>query len=583
MRKLSKKEALVYKTYKDNLEAAMMHLQGKSMNTLVKPLELQAEGVCIRVEKKDVLPILENLIHEGILFKQATSTDLLAKRGSLINLVENPTEEELLAAIRTGGIGILENIPKLSKKLYCAALLRDPSSFLDVSGFEKLTDIFDRTEIANLLEQSPDVALALTEKDWDAKLLYSYLEKMVKDNRSELINDYQRRLHIPDQLKDSTFYRCYVMVDGYNIIHTPKDYIHTRLIRYSLENGTSFVGAAWLFEHIEEKFKTKDICLLACVKHFANLGHLPKEFRHEAFYEEVIAAGQRCMDRIDPKSVSLDYLRRLYIRGFYKSNSFPKDFWNQEVANEAAKRMRPLEDVPKKWQTREWYKIYVSHYGGWNDLPDNMKDADMAISCVSSKNRLALAGIPEAYKTPTFWETVIRNGKIEKVSELPKIYRTKEVIFSLAKAAAFYPYPELKEDAALPDEELEEVLLILLDKYPLHWLEIIRLLQTDRIKEKAYALQEPNYSRLYCARQMDTVPVQWMEELVPKYPEAILLKGITKELKEKSIELFPENALYEEIQAASEQKVQAIKKNGTLIPEEPLVSYQQLSIWDLLS
>ena len=88
MRRLSKKEALVYREYKRNMEASLCSLLGKPVRTE------KIEYADITISAKEAGLILKNLISEGFLYRDMTVLSILEKDGSLIRLVDEPTEEE---------------------------------------------------------------------------------------------------------------------------------------------------------------------------------------------------------------------------------------------------------------------------------------------------------------------------------------------------------------------------------------------------------------------------------------------------------------------------------------------------------
>lgn len=583
MRKLSKEEALVYSHYHNYSEAAIAYLQGKNIQAFAKELTFTYQGNELIVSKNEVKAILNNLAKENILFAEKTINELLKKDGKLIYQIENPSLEQQLIALDVLGIKIFDIIYP-TKKLCEAALIKNPLGFFNYTNFHKLSDIFNKEEIKVLLKQNADIATIITEDEWDKDMLYGYLEQMVKENRAELLCDYQRKLHIPESLKDPTYYRAYGMVNGYNIQFIPNELVTQKLLMYSLTHGKSFIGHHWLFKSIEEKHKTKEICLMACFKHFANVSFLPEKFQTTDFYDELIAAGQCNLSGIDTKKIPTDYLKKLCIKGYYKGD-IPKSLWDEELAISLVKLNNAKSIIPKKWQTREWFKHYLAYYGAWKELPENMQDEEMALCCIQSHNRLSLEGIPEEYKTSSFWKEVIKHGKIEKIKDLPKDYRTPENILYLAEIGAFYPYKGLKEEAGVDDAVLENILLKLYKHYPRHYVEILANLQTPVILETLYSSLETKYQKFYAAKQLKEVPASWLEDFIPEFAETIFFKGMTTEMKQKSIHFFPENILYLEsdVSCIPPTMVNLVDNSITKNIITNTTIYEQITLWDLLN
>ena len=203
MEHLSIKEALVYREYKNNKEMNMCYLTGFPMQ--FNALEIGD----IKLSKKEVKDIFTDLIDRGYLYKNITVEDLLHVDGRLIQYIKEPTSDQQLIALHNhipNTIRLIKNLSTEAKQY----ILENSEH----GEWEWIAEYCDDA-IISLLNINPDVAMLIPEEKWTQEMVYEYLKKMVHDNRSELIDDYQHRVKIPKELRDKIYYRAYCMVEGF--------------------------------------------------------------------------------------------------------------------------------------------------------------------------------------------------------------------------------------------------------------------------------------------------------------------------------------------------------------------------------
>ena len=588
MRRLSKKEALVYREYKRNMEAALCSLLGKPVRTE------KIEYADIAISAKEAGLILKDLISEGFLYKDMTVLSILEKDGSLIRLVDEPTEEEQLAALGNHIPNTYKNIPNLTDKAKRLILkLRGG----DWGEYEWIQDLPDE-ELKLLMDENPDIAMLLPEERWTQYLVTEYLRKMVTDKRRELIDDYQHRVRIPGELRDKTFYRAYCMVAGYNYSKIPKErreeIINEKLIRYTLDNTTSYTSALWMYEYLPEHFKTEEVSLRCCVLHFGCFSYLPEELKTYDFISKCIQMGQNSIPSSLYSLLSEDEIIDLIGRaGGYTCPEIDKKVITKKIAFALAQFICAPNVIPKQFRTREWYLAYVGRTGHLDAVPEEFVDEEMCISAIRGNYLAARKSVPEKCETQHFLEVEAAEIHFRDLSDI-KISHTAEI---LNKFAYEKPY-NLKE---IPEEEkylvTDETLVRIIHDKERFWDNVLNFRENDAIVNALIEMTDPNTNgeiknRFYVMSQLSKVPEFIIEEFLSKEPRTITMKGITKEQMERSVDYFPDNVLYlpddiaeegSECEDAEKPKETEGEKQDPFAAITAETKYEQMSIWDILT
>ncbi len=582
MRRLEKKEALVYREYKNNLDAAMCHILGKKIS--VKELAYAD----IKLTKKEVVKILENLISEGFLYKDLTVISILSKKGELIRLLDDPTEEEQLVALENHIPNTCRNIQSLTDKAKRYILIQRGGEW---GEYEWIKDFPDE-ELKLLLDENPDIATLLPEDRWTQYLVTEYLRKMVTSDRRELIDDYQHRVKIPERFRDKTFYRSFCMVDGYNYSKIPADkreeYISEKLINYTLDNKKSYVGTVWMYQYLPEKFKTEEISLKCCVGHPRSFSYLPESLKTYDFLMKYINMGQKTFPWSMCNLLSEDEIVDLIGKtSGYRCPDIDKKLITEKIAFALSRYTNAPEIIPKNFRTKEWYLSYVGHTGYLREVPKEFVDEEMCIAAIRGNFLAARKDVPEKFETQRFLETEAKELRFNSLKTVG-IPHTAEL---LNQYAYDRPY-NLQE---IPEEErylvTDDTLVSIIRDQERHWDSVLKFRENDMIIKALLEMTDPNRegeikNRFYVVSQFSKVPEEVIEEFLPKQADAIKLKGITREQMERSVDYFPENVLYLPEEVAAEAK-----KDPTAIAEVKLdpfekitvnTKYDQMTIWDII-
>lgn len=576
MGKMTIKEAIVYECYKNDLETALKHKQGIPVK--FKKLEKQTSlGEHVVIPANEVSMVYTDLVKKG--FIKYSVSSILRKDPNLIQFIEHPTEIQQLFAIRCAELShrnvaaIMRHISNPSKNVKYAALCCCADHANDTWS-EWLND-FTEDELVQILTINHNVDQVIRSEQWTSRLVEEYLRVMVKTNRADIIDNYLHRIHIPEMFKDKVYYRAYCMVNGYNYTKTPKEYIHFRLINYTLENSTSFVGILWMYQSLPEEFKTREISLKCCIKHFGCAAYLPDAMKNDGFYKDLMKEGQyNFIDQIDLKTMSDDVLEELvsHCRPFSIMPTIPRQRITPNIAKQLAKNGY-IKGIPAKLINEEICRSYVSCTGNVKEVPAEYITEELCVLAMMGNARAALMSIPEDFKTDSFWDRVISNGYYPEFDSIPERFKTddfiKEYIF---KKRYSIPIERIPESLFTEDNVLElmdllpnhaSMILIKWHKYTKAWDKLLKLNGIRAVN--------------YVAEQLGHAPAHIVDMLVEQYPGAISLRGITREQIEISILHFPENVLY----APVEEK-QANAENVTNICYDT-AECKQLSIWDILS
>lgn len=569
-------EALVFREYKNKKDINMCYLTG---------FPIQFAGLEIgdvKLSKKEVAKIFEDLIIRGYLYKDVTVNDLLAQDGRLIRFIKEPSSEQQLIALKnniSNSIGLIENLSSEAKRY-----VLENSTW---GKWEWMEEYWDGA-ILNLLNTNPEIALLIPEDKWTQEMVYAYLEKMVHDNRPELIDDYQHRVRIPEALRDKIYYRAYCMVNGYNFSKIPKEYINEKIIDYCMDHETSFIGTLWMYQNIPDEFKTLERSIKCCVKHFGCVESLPANLMNDWFCNALMDAGQYNISLTLLEHCSEDTILRMLNEGNTSGRSveIPKKKMTQEIAIAIAPCYNALELVPKKYQTKEFWENRIAKIANGISQIKDLTD-EMLIRAARINIRVVISEIPSDKLSEFFWKTVAEEILFQNIKSFPKEYSqylTQDVI---CKHVINRPWELENLDEKQRHFITDECLLKCLEENPRHWSAVLKFRENKVIRDKLMEIAESEYQRFYMASKFSYVEPDIIEMYLEIQPETITFKGISKEQIKRSISCFPENILlYPEIFNEAEktdvehEKKEKYKQIFENINAE--TKYEQLSIWDII-
>lgn len=590
--RLSKNEAIVVKRYKTDYKVAMQLLKGAPIK-VEEVLRKEGEEY-VTVEEKEVRHIIKDLFARGILYNGFTEDFLLEKDGSLIEFIDTPTVEQQLQVLRKS-VSYKRHIKNLCSEAIPVLLENYKDGYYDEMG--EIIDTLSDSELTNYLIINPKLAVLIKEERWTQEMVTEYLRKMVHDNRKELIDDYLYRIRIPEKFRDKTYYRSYCMVDGYNYSKIPEEkrdeYIIPKLIRYTLDNGTSYVGTLWMFQYLPENLKTEELCLECCLKHFACVAYLPKKFHTVEFYKKLISEGQYSfLDEADSDVLTEDIIIEV-INNSYKSHvpSIPKKLMTQKVAMALAGHPRALEvKIPKKFLTKEWYEEHARLTGNLAVVPKQHLTEELCIAAAKANYWSANSSIPDELRTENFWKEITESMSFRHLSDVPEEYYSDDLFVRYGKRTV----DVMKE---LPEQYYSEELFLrfireissselgLAELYS----NILKASDSKVVEEEVLKMLRDNkiensYWRLCVAKAFKQAPRELIEEFVTTREDAIYLNGLTKEDIERHLEIFPESVLYIPDEEPEENTAPIVTIPTPTINILPDVSvFEQMTIWDILT
>lgn len=440
----------------------------------------------------------------------------------------------------------ISKIPKITKDYI---LCKEPHQITEDEFFQ-----LSQYDIRLLVENNPETLCYIPEKRWDNELLSNILESM-HINNTDYRMDY--RCKIPEHLKKEAYWRTLCMVNGFYFSKLPEEYqyiIDESYLSMCLKFGKAYTSAYWLLESIDEKHKTHDICLEACLKHPMAIRNVPEQFLNDDFYVELMENGQfEFLDSIDLSTISQKNL--ITCLQSAKSLSFgsmkiPKKYWSMELVEALLPFSNTWNIIPAKYKTYDVCLKYVSKYGaGLKDIPGSMKDNTMCLAAMKSNAFAAKNYLPETMDEE-FWNLVVEGQCFYHVKDLPEKYQKQAL--ENQKSLRFDGIP----------------LELLTEKMQIDYLKSIRFIAPIDIRlrtKKVFQYVKKNDISMLRVFPISLWDKQSRKEFLKTVRDGItLLPDLTKEEIEISIASFPDNIL--------------------LVPKfyRETAEEQQLTLWDFL-
>lgn len=409
------------------------------------------------LSKKDVQSyLLDNLDVTFFMNDTYTLEDVLKRRGrAVIPILDVISEELLLTAL--GSWNFYEDIPenRRSWKIKLATLIKYPYEM------SKIQDVLSDEQVIEAIRENTEVFRYLNKERVNKNILYSYLERMVKTKQKV---DYLSLNLVSDELKDRVYWQAICMSNPYYLKTCPTEYISGKLIKYveskfeeSLERS-DYTAPLSLLEALSDELKTRDICMKACLKHFAAVKLIPKEFQNDEFYEELIERGQvDFITNVDLNTISPELLEKAILSMkenhyfHFWQNKIPASIWTEGVIKAVAQRhQHALEEIPSNKITKEICLMHMRVNGNNLDqVPAMFMDMDVIRAAMQCSGYGAYRRVPEKFKTKEFYEEMIRERWIYN-KDIPVEYYSEEMVLD------YIEHGKSLELSKIPSEYLTE-------------------------------------------------------------------------------------------------------------------------------
>ena len=590
---MNQKEGLFFKKIRaDKTLQILFYLHNNQEECLAYLKNTYATGFSIMVrdekieimakEYKDYIHLLEFLPNEQ------NVDELIKKNPSCYKYVKQYLSPEQREYCLIHYQGNLQDEKDITSEKFVQIGINSKHEILKYASNELLSTLTDE-QLKLLICSEINNFYSIPKERMNRELLLTYLEKIVKDNIPVIHEDYLKSKNIPDELMDKTYYQCMAMVNGYNYRFIPREYLSEKLIWYTLKNQNSFIGYVHLLNFIPDEFKTEEICLKACIHHFAAIEYIPERYKNKEFYQKLIESGQyRFLKYSDIKTVPYDMILKCVSESgpSYLPDKFPKKIWTQELALAVAKWPRANEYVPASFKTRDFWKIHVAHNGcSIKECPKNFIDESLVQAAIDN-NSIALRFIPDVYKTNEFYKENVRKGKIYP-KNAPAAIMTKELLLEYIEASD-YVYSNY-----IPTNLIDyDVVKALANKNhrSINLANIKLENQTKELCSMLFSCCKNSYEKMRLAPNMMYISEEIAEEIIRCSENGILaLKEPTVEQIALSLSLYPENALYfdtDSLTADDSKEREAeirkpLPKPESAIPDNLFETVSQLSLFDL--
>lgn len=593
------KEAAVIKEFATS-ENELYALTEKLSSINFYKIAMQTPSGVISISKEEAKRIFSGLYVENRIFADRSKERLcrlLEKKNTMIKEIAQPDEEMQLAAVK-GGAWILNSISSPANETIVKALVNTDYAATHMGYGRQDNESFrllNMDDVKRVIQENPAAMSAVPSDMMTAELVYVFLEAMIKQNKDYLYGAFH---NIPEAYRNKMFWQCLCMVNGYNYSGIPSDkreeYVSEKLIHYTLDHENSYVGAVWMYQYIPEKFKTKNISIRCILSHPGCIRYLPKKFRNDDFYAELIQADAEYkhsfawMQYMDISTIS----RKLFVETVerYHISNLPEKIPVSYITDDFASIMAENRDaqIPKSAMTEKFYDE-MARKGILGKLPQNKLNADRVEALIESGNSRVYGWLPDEYKTPEILQSLrerkqyqakdvaafpseemviqaICDGIVTRFDEIPESFRNESTLLALAQSDTRY--------SDIPEEyQTEEIC-------------------TEILSHKDKNSYEWMYALLHCAYP----PQEAIEEALGKWESAIEIRGLTREQIAKSIENFPLNILkapewYFVDEEDGKNTVETVKATveaveSTVMPKKHTeINYddcKQVSIFDLL-
>jgi len=583
---MDRKTAAVIVHY-NTAENEMRYLAGRELEIL--PLKMETPAGTIELKKKEVEQILDNVLKNKIIFKTQNKDrilELLSKNGLLIKYLDDPDKDMQMAAVANAVTSI--NYIKHPYKEVIVQYLRNKQYEAVHLGYlrqdEELFNDISKEEIEKIVRDVPAAMSGVPKELINAKLVHLFLEGLVKENCAYLEGAFS---NIPEEYKDKFYWQCMCMVHGYNYSLLPKtlreEYISSKLIKYTLTNATSYVSTYWMYEHIPERLKTQELSIECIQKHFGCISHIPENFKNDEFYRNLAAADNGKMSwfrSLDIKTISKTVFQELVQMYHIKEipDNTPSSYITSDIADILAINHNNV--IPKNICTKEYYDK-MAKQGLYNRIPEDELTKERCIDLVKSNKYRVLEHIPEQIKTNDFMQMVIQEEYYSSLKEIQD-YLTDEIVKNAIVNGKVSSFDELPKEY-----RTVEMIEVLVD-YSDRWLDIPEEYQTEGICKKMLKhCDKQKYEWIYMLLRMKYKTEEDIEYAILHFRDAIKIPELSREHIEQSLLRFPENILqvpkwYFDQPKIEEKHSNTKKTNNVTIAPDFNTEFIQMDIFGLL-
>lgn len=574
------KKGFIKANFKENIDLQLYMLfygGGKeSLACFVK--EKYPKGMTIekgeKITQEEMISLIFEMTEEGTFFEKDRSKEEILRLHpkSLLSIKDTDWTPELITPVMVHRpemfVPYCKDHPEFQPILlsHVKYLSKETRSF-----FLNLTE----EDLTEVLQNNPALLKELPEDKYTKKIVYDYLQKMVKDNRSEII-DYQCK--IPEQFRDKIFYQAYCMVDGYNYCKIPEEMKDTvigwKLIHYSIEHQKSYIGFYHMMSALPKKFLTEEICQILCMKHFCCIEFVPEKFKTEEFFQVLIDNGQYSC--FDPKMTDKQIISCLEHNGKMSLNhevSIINKFRSKELDIAIARyETRACEKIPSKRWNEELAAAHMENHGyNIDKIPKQLITEDLCVMAYKGHPYATMRYIPDEFKTDSFYRRIVEETNFYPC-DVPEKYLTEDLIIDYLERNTYSSMDYIPK--AFHTERV-------LKRYS--ELHITRYVYPEESYTRQ-AMQECCYDRekIVVFKKCMVQPKDICMELIQKAASAIdSIHEPTREMWNLSIKYFPENILkapdwyFEEVPEIADHEDEDFGENVEISQEE--ISQEEIS------
>lgn len=554
-------------------------------------LEMSATSGIISLSKDEVKKEFYQAITDGDLFPVRTRTrlcDLLSHHPVFITEIDKPDEDLQLAAVK-GSPWIISKINKPTPLTIKAALVQQTYDAVTL-GYGRQDDEYFRLlnpkEIKSVLKMNPAAMSGIPSDIITGEMVYTFLEQLVKQNCPYLFGAFS---NIPEQYKDKMYWQCLCMVNGYNIVGMSPDqreqYVSEKLINYTLDHSTSYIGIHWLYQYIPERLKTANISMKCIMHHPFCVDILPDSLKNEDFYRELLeytalhGNNYTWFSHLDTATVSKEFFEETVLK--YSITRFPEKIQPAYISKNIAVQIAMYTDIsiPQSVKDKSFYDE-MAKQGMINKIPTSELSNDRIALLINSGNKNLIKGIPDQFKTPDLMQFIIKNGLYNNLNVIND-YLSEDIVMDAISRGIVTRFDDI------PEKFQNVRTATALSKTGSKFLMIPEKYQTEDICKELLQDKDPSkYEWMYTLLHCTCPPKASIDNAIEKFADAINLKGLTRLQISKSIEKFPMNILkapewYFITEDKSEVK-ETVLTASISKPISEIDNCKQLSVFDLM-
>lgn len=406
------------------------------------------------VSTKEQVEIIQKYLTPSFFYKEYTLDELIEQNArNILPILEVASEELILKALNSKDNYLYILLPE---EYRTHEVIKKQILFAETT-MRNHADAFTDEELKEIISQNPRTYCYVPKERVTKDLVYTFLENSIKKN---VAVDYQDERVTPDELKDRVFWQGMCMASPYYLSKCPKEYINAKLRDYCMDkimnhmSKSGYTAPLFLLESLPDDLLTHDICLQACILHFAGVEKIPDKFKNDEFYLELIENGQcNFISNVDLNTISpkiLAYALSKTVKGRFShfcQEKIPKAIWTKEVVEALSKVDRNLLDnIPKSFITREICLQHMKVNGCSIDkVPSKYLDDEMIDAAMEENGYGVVQHLTEAQKTKEFYHRNIAKGTLD-MKYIPKEYITKNIVMDYITRNLYFPFDDIPSE-----------------------------------------------------------------------------------------------------------------------------------------